>query len=329
MKSPIIPSLVRKHFGTTILFSYSLLITVLWNNARIDSRSPGISFAPPEIKRSATNSRSNLRNHSDEPHRLTKAQSEPNKDSSVGRINQMDWTALQSADFATYVANLRASGCPEETVRRIVTAEVSELFDRERVALLQQEEIPFWDTTYGAEENNSIAFENLAAEENALLCSLLGTDAASHLSVSDQRIPSTWRFGPKLAEKSQAVTSIFSRADSMREEIFASIGDAEITPAQQEMLNQIETEKVAALEATLTPEERHEFEIRNSEMAHELREMLAADGRKVSESQFREMFQARQALAAEMEIAAVSGAELSGAYASYQASIGDILREHQ
>ncbi len=39
-----------------------------------------------------------------------------------------DWSEIESSDYATFIANLRAAGCPEETIRDLVTARVNQAY---------------------------------------------------------------------------------------------------------------------------------------------------------------------------------------------------------
>jgi len=43
----------------------------------------------------------------------------------AGRIN---WASIESTNYHTYITNLRAIGCPEETVRDIIITDISKLF---------------------------------------------------------------------------------------------------------------------------------------------------------------------------------------------------------
>ena len=46
-----------------------------------------------------------------------------------------DWRMVESEDYKKYIANLRAIGCPEETIRDIIIADVNKLFaSRKRAA---------------------------------------------------------------------------------------------------------------------------------------------------------------------------------------------------
>lgn len=58
--------------------------------------------------------------------------------------NSPRWAQIESSDFPTYIANLRAVGCPEPTIVDIITAEIEELY-AEKMALVPLE-ARFWET---------------------------------------------------------------------------------------------------------------------------------------------------------------------------------------
>src|SRR3954462_879248 len=43
----------------------------------------------------------------------------------VTTTNGFQWASVESPDYREYIANLRAIGCPEETIRDIVIADVN------------------------------------------------------------------------------------------------------------------------------------------------------------------------------------------------------------
>ncbi len=57
----------------------------------------------------------------------------------LARAGQFHWSQLESTNFLTYVANLRAVGCPEQTLRDIIGAEVQALYAPVREAILDGE----------------------------------------------------------------------------------------------------------------------------------------------------------------------------------------------
>ena len=75
-----------------------------------------------------------------------------------GMTPRLDWRQLEAPDYPTYIANLRAINCPEQTVRDIITADVASLF-----ALKRREFV-----------TNSTSSRWAPAEEARLVASLLG-----------------------------------------------------------------------------------------------------------------------------------------------------------
>ena len=76
------------------------------------------------------------------------------------------WSTLESADYPTYMANLRNVGCPEITIRDIISADIAALYAQKRAALAAQKLDPA--TLYRAAAA-------LQEEEVCLLDRLLGT----------------------------------------------------------------------------------------------------------------------------------------------------------
>ena len=48
------------------------------------------------------------------------------------RRQLFSWRDVESPDFTTYIANLRGIGCPEQTIRDIIIADVNQLYSRKR-----------------------------------------------------------------------------------------------------------------------------------------------------------------------------------------------------
>lgn len=59
--------------------------------------------------------------------------------------DSFQWAQLESGDYRVYIANLRAIGCPEETIRDIVTADVEELFSGRVAAIANSVTGQFWE----------------------------------------------------------------------------------------------------------------------------------------------------------------------------------------
>jgi hypothetical protein len=69
---------------------------------------------------------------------------------------RFDWRQqVESADYPTYIANLRAIHCPEQTVRDIIKTDVANLFAQKRRECLNSPAIGRWSP---AEEQRLVAF---------------------------------------------------------------------------------------------------------------------------------------------------------------------------
>src|ERR1051325_11206357 len=55
-----------------------------------------------------------------------------NQSPATGRSAPFRWSMIESEDYAVYIDNLRAIGCPDSTLRDIIYADVSEMFVRKR-----------------------------------------------------------------------------------------------------------------------------------------------------------------------------------------------------
>src|SRR5260221_818693 len=42
---------------------------------------------------------------------------------------RFNWESVESSDYKQYIANLRSIGCPQETIRDIIRADVSKLYE--------------------------------------------------------------------------------------------------------------------------------------------------------------------------------------------------------
>jgi hypothetical protein len=86
-----------------------------------------------------------------------------------------NWSSIESSDYRTYIANLRAIRCPEQTICDIVTADVHALYASKLRALetspVEPRSLADWTRT--------AAREQLQREESALLASLLASDSHS------------------------------------------------------------------------------------------------------------------------------------------------------
>src|ERR1043165_8175227 len=58
--------------------------------------------------------------------------------SSVQSTNNFHWRQIESGDYREYISNLRRIGCPEETIRDIIIADVNKLYAARRAELVHE-----------------------------------------------------------------------------------------------------------------------------------------------------------------------------------------------
>src|SRR6185295_20325409 len=96
----------------------------------------------------------------------------------VVRRQNFTWDEIESADFPTYIDNLRAIGCPEATIRDIIVADVNQLFTRRRATEVITAEQKWWRSEPDPEVTQmaSEKLQALETERRTLLSTLLGPD---------------------------------------------------------------------------------------------------------------------------------------------------------
>ncbi len=93
---------------------------------------------------------------------------------------RFDWSQIESADYRVYVANLRRIGCPEQTVRDIITADVHALYAPQIEVL----EISRTSSNPAGRTSLDQGLIALRGEESALVEKLLGTVSSTKSSTA-------------------------------------------------------------------------------------------------------------------------------------------------
>jgi len=95
-------------------------------------------------------------------------------------VAKFNWSQLQSTNYHVYVQNLRQAGCPEPSVRAIVTADVRAIFDKWRQEMEQTltgiEAKPLAErlAAFNAEQAIQGKLQQLPAQEERMIADLLG-----------------------------------------------------------------------------------------------------------------------------------------------------------
>src|SRR5436190_6050472 len=147
----------------------------------------------------------------------------------VVRRQNFTWDEIESADFPSYIAKLRAIGCPEATIRDIIVADVNQLFARRRATEVITAEQKWWRSEPDPEVTQmaSEKLQALEAERRTLLSTLLGPDWESSYYPYPARPDSSPLDGPILGmlppQTKHAVRDIESREAERRQAYLDSL----------------------------------------------------------------------------------------------------------
>jgi hypothetical protein len=141
-----------------------------------------------------------------------------------GVTNRFHWRQLESTNYDTFVANLRAVGCPEKTIRDIILAGVEKLFAARRRALEHQG--TFWlagNRQRKAQQTRDRKLEALERERETLIHRLLGVEwfpDSGHLSRDfEEQALSRFILGPMPEETYQRAVHLLEQYDSLKDEV--------------------------------------------------------------------------------------------------------------
>jgi hypothetical protein len=208
-------------------------------------------------------------------------------------------TQLQSGDIATLVSRLRAAGFSPAMIRTIVAAQVSEEFAARRKALLAaREETPFWKSQriFDYDPKTQAALRELGKEQSNRLKALLGPDALAGDDM--QSFYQRRQYGDIPRGKIDQIQSITSDYNDLTQEIYAKTNGLVMLAEDREKIAFLEKEKLADLAKVLTPQELEDYQLRNSNVANQLRFSLTTFN--ATEAEFRAIYRANAAVEAEL-----------------------------
>lgn len=226
----------------------------------------------------------------------------PGETEVVTNFAKIDWRAIESADYVKYIANLRGAGCPEETVRDLIIADVNKMYAAKWRSLHAGEhEWKYWENENKKEkkdERKTDERREMEKERDDLIRSLLGVDLKAELakySWEADRSSKDMRYAFLTEDKQAQVKDLNDRYKDeirklMEEGKAANLSKEELSARAGILRKQHETE----LAGMLSPGELVEYQLRNSSLSSRLRNDLA--GFEPSEEEFRKMFQALKPL---------------------------------
>ncbi len=269
------------------------------------------------------------------------------------RHQNFTWEMLQSTNYVILINNLRAIGCPEQTIRDIVVSEVDRLYARRRLNEVDYPNYQWWKSTpdpalaQAAEEK----LRSLETERREFLTGLLGAGWDAEAKEAIAARAGITLTGPILrdlpAATKLAVLDIVATAQ-LKIEAYQQSQNLQGNPIDPTEMVRLREEPLVPLATILQPEAYDEFVLRYSPAAQQLREMMRT--MTLEPDQFRNLYSAlsgiigqplyfyagsdpalvkqQQQLATQSEavIKATLGDTL---YASYQLSLDPLYRSSQ
>jgi len=142
------------------------------------------------------------------------------------------WSQLESSDYRIYIANLRAIGCPEQTIRDIVTADLDTRYssrrdelERKKAAQLNSSSFADFETRHKLEAG----LQELRNEEASVISTLLGPTtnsakiAAGRLNSFSNERKRFQSFVPKMPMVFQGTEPTAMSLDSRQAGVIASL----------------------------------------------------------------------------------------------------------
>jgi hypothetical protein len=181
------------------------------------------------------------------------------------------WSEVESGDYRQYVANLRAIGCPEQTIRDLIVADLNALYAARLQVIWSRRPRAYWQK-YREERPSPDQLKKLQAleeEKSQVAKVLLGFRPSAQESVDTMFL--------QVHGNEQQLLFL---PEDRREGALDALREANID-AQEEKLRILDPnkdterelfeQKLQALQKILTSEELEEFRLRNSPRAQWLR----------------------------------------------------------
>jgi hypothetical protein len=208
--------------------------------------------------------------------------------------------------YTNYLAALRAAGCPETHLRRIVKSDVNKFFAQRRLREALRLDFEWWKPMPPSRRYLPAfgPFARLEKERVGCIARLLGTNRADEAQIPLPALGLAYHLtGPALGalatDRFSNAVEICRRSEERMREYKAAMA------AQEEPLNPAEEARLheqtrGELNRVLTPEEMEEFLLRNSQNAEPLRRSL--EGFKPTRQEFLAIFRALDPLQHRMQL---------------------------
>lgn len=208
---------------------------------------------------------------------------------------KVDWHMVESEDYRQYIANLRSIGCPEETIRDIITADVNKLFEarRKQMQASSTNKFEFWKSgsmfSGMMDENKIKQQQEMAKEKRELLKTLLGVEPEEKADMASLMNPFQDMLD-FLPDSKQA--KIIDLMQSYQAKAMKNFKDGAPDATDMKQMQKVQKEMEIEMAKILTPEEMENYQLRLSQTSMMMRMQLASFDS--NEQEFREIFKLRK-----------------------------------
>lgn len=208
-------------------------------------------------------------------------------------VRKITWEQVESPDYRQYIQNLRSIGCPDETIRDIILADVNKLYDSKRKQIRgASRKFEYWKAGNPMAaimgDSETVKQRRVLEEEKLKVLKDLGIqpDAMNQLmaAAGGNALDAMFDFLPE--SKRIEVTKVMTEQQTKMAE---SMKDG--TP-DTEAIMKMQQETEDALRASLTPEEFQDYQLRFSMTANMLRQQIT--GFDPSEEEFLKVFKIKE-----------------------------------
>jgi hypothetical protein len=208
----------------------------------------------------------------------------------------IDWHMVESEDYKKYIANLRSIGCPEETIKDIIAADVNKLFaSRKRALSVSTNKFQYWKSgnmfASMMDEEKIKQSQELSKEKRALLTELLGAAPEEKPDLLGGMNPFESLLDFLSPAKQTDVAEIYQKYQA---KMMKGLGNGSPDAEDMKKIQGTQREMEAELAKTLTPEEYQAYQLRMSSTAMSMRMQLTSMD--PSEQEFLDIFKVKKGL---------------------------------
>ena len=212
------------------------------------------------------------------------------------------WGQLETPDYRQYIARLRAIGCPEQTIRDLIIADLDKLYSaRIRNLMPLRKQLNYWESEEAEMANNHDARSwqrrerEIEREKAQVVKDLLGVD----LTAERQRIRGLVdKYDRRLAflpeDKRAELRGMLETWEEQEQAIREKAWDSGTVPGEEDRtrLRNLRIEREQALANSLSPEQREMFDLWMAPTAEALRHDLYGMG--ANEQEFKTLYDLRK-----------------------------------